>query len=256
MSGKYNIVIDADFIVYKIAHAHEDSGSAAWVKAATLDYLKLLTEQVKYTLKEINKVTVVISCSSSDNFRLKVATIKPYKANRVAARPKHYQLVREVLQSLPNAVVSVNEEADDVCADLMYKDYEHSVLVAVDKDLRQVPGWHFEPGDKRPIYFVDPKVMGVLQLEKQTGDKTSLFCTGEMFHYAQMLLGDVADNIPGIKGWGAVKIYKNFKDMRTIEEVRDFTLKVYKDTYKDKYLEAFKEVYTLLQMGKHSKLSN
>ena len=69
-----------------------------------------------------------------------------------------------------------------------------------------------------------------------------------------MLLGDPADNIPGLKGYGSVKVYETYKDeMRKVEpswssRVEEEYRKVLGDDYQDR----FEEIFFLLKIGGHN----
>lgn len=124
--------------------------------------------------------------SGSGNFRY--AVYPEYKANRLdAKRPKWEKDVREFLKLHWEAVVSEGCEADDLmgiaaCASL--PNYT-SVIATIDKDLDQIPGWHWN-FVKKEQYFVTPE-------------------KGIYNFYYQLLVGDTADGIKGVFGIGPKK---------------------------------------------------
>ena len=102
-----------------------------------------------------------------------------------AARPVHYQLIRDYLVSQYKAQVVNGMEADDALALSQTKD---TVIATVDKDLLMVEGRHYN-------YVKDT-------WQDVTAEG------GERFFYEQMLTGDKVDNIIGIHGIGKVKAGK------------------------------------------------
>jgi hypothetical protein len=68
----------------------------------------------------------------------------------------------------------------DVAAGKLWKNLQGSIICSIDKDMLQVPGWHYN--------FV--------KLERQFIDEL----TGFKHFYTQLILGDQSDNIPGYDG--------------------------------------------------------
>jgi DNA polymerase-1 len=130
------------------------------------------------------------------------------------ARPAWYGAAKDYVQSHPQATVSEGVEADDLLA--MWQEGE-DVIVSVDKDLRQVPGLHF-----------DPRCANLGQ--RDTWDLTP----AEAFRNlrAQLLSGDSTDNIPGIPGVGPVKAQKALAE--GVEPIE-----AYKHYYGDDWEEQF-----------------
>lgn len=119
--------------------------------------------------------------SGSDNFRKLL--YPAYKANRDnIRRPEHLQPVREFLVSEWGAKVSTGYEADDAIG-IAYRN--DGIIVSVDKDFLQIPGRHYNP------VTLERKVLSDVQAD------FNFWCA--------MLIGDRADNVPGVPGIGAVK---------------------------------------------------
>lgn len=130
---------------------------------------------------------MVIVLSGVGNFRHKIATRAEYKGNRSGERPKNYHAIREHLTTHWKAIVTEGEEADDRLGILMTKD-TNSVCCSIDKDLMQLPGWHYN--------FTTGELVLIDQRQ------------GDLNFYAQVLSGDDVDNVPGLKGIGKVKAAK------------------------------------------------
>lgn len=100
-----------------------------------------------------------------------------YKANRKAPRPEHYIVAREFLLEYHDAELVVGMEADDAVS---IAQTDTSCLISIDKDLDQVPGWHYSWKRKHEgIYYVSD-------------------FQGSKNFYTQMLAGDPTDNIKGL----------------------------------------------------------
>lgn len=264
----YKVIFDADGIVYRVGFALEDVDSERVVRQRIQEYIDYNMSYITKTFVKVNKVpTIVLSAAGRGNFRFELAKTLPYKGNRTTPKPKHYDLIRQILSESDNFLQVEGQEADDTIADLTAEDPEHTIVVSQDKDLLQNPGWYYIPGGsymdyvenedgemeymevtspKRPVFYVDQDNIGSLHLEMLTGGKKVLFGTGPMWHAAQMLLGDTADNIPGVKGFGAVKTYDTLR-------LSDFPFKSTKVIYENNGLDQdrFDEVYNLLKIGGH-----
>jgi hypothetical protein len=115
------------------------------------------------------------------NFRENIATIKGYKANRIGiAKPVHYKGIRRYMRERWGAQLARGWEADDALAmaahDCGY-DPDAIVLVSQDKDLRTVPGRHYNP--RKKLWSVVTPQEALLNF------------------YRQVLTGDAVDNIGG-----------------------------------------------------------
>jgi 5'-3' exonuclease len=267
----YKVIFDADGIVYRLGFALENVDSENVVRKRISEYIDYHMGYLTKTFVKVEKVpTIVLSAPGRTNFRFELAKTLPYKGNRTAPKPKHYDLIRKILSESDNFLQVEGQEADDTIADLTAKDPSNTIIVSLDKDLLQNPGWYYIPGGdhmdyvenedgemeymevsspKRPVFYVDGKTEGMLQLEMLTGGKKALFGYGQVWHYAQTLLGDTADNIPGVPGYGAVKIYNLYASDPVM--FCDNVIDIYRDEVQD--LDRFKEVYTLLKIGGHSK---
>jgi len=170
-----------------------------------------------------NRFKVVLS--GKTNFRDRIATILPYKENRKGTdKPHHFKLIREWLADKPYTIFSEDEEADDVISKAMMNGY---VGASPDKDLNNTPGLHYN--------FVTKKHYTVTEEEA-----TQNF-------YKQMLTGDKADNIPGIKGIGPKKSEKLIDSCNSIKEMERVVYGMYTAVY-DEPFEAMTEVGQLLYM--------
>jgi hypothetical protein len=146
--------------------------------------------------------------TGSTNFRFDIAKSAPYKGNRAATeKPKHLGLTRSHLLDKYSAIISVDEEADDLiskaAAALDYK----CVVTSIDKDMLQLPCWHFN--------FVKGKWTKV--------DEWS----GTKFFYTQILTGDDTDNIKGLHRVGPKTSEKMLAHCETEDDLWQTCVKAY-----------------------------
>lgn len=186
-------MIDADFLVYKVGFTTEDLP----VGIAKARLTEWLDNFIYINLKADHYLAWI---TGKSNYRYDIAKTVPYKGNRKdVKRPKHYEALREHLVKRHDAVVTVGEEADDAVAIHSTKILDECWIVAVDKDLDQLQGWHYNPvKDER--YYVNEF------------DAYKAFCT-------QLLTGDRIDNIPCLAGIGPKKAAKALSEAKTKEEL-------------------------------------
>jgi DNA polymerase-1 len=208
-------LIDADFLVWRIGFASEED-DVAYAKSRVTEYL---TDLVYFSLKAEDYKAYI---SGSNNFRYDIAKTVPYKHNRKdAKKPKHYEALREHLQRLGAKVVDGQEADDAVAIDASRGNYW---ITHVDKDINQVPGWHYNPVKDEKYYVTE-----------EGGLKS---------FYTQLLTGDRTDGIPGLAKVGPVKAAKILKDAVTEEELCKAAWEAYQD--RGHGLEYFKEQGQLL----------
>lgn len=216
-------LVDGDILVYVCGFAAEETtycaedgelfGTLGQAKKhsednkLSLDKIEALTEAepkshvfhlIKNVLSRVKTRTgakeVKIYLTGVNNFRDAVATIRPYKGNRVARKPHHYDNVRSYLIDKQGAEVVDNMEADDALGINQSKD---SCICTIDKDLDMIPGYHYN-FQKDRLYDV-PKSIATKNF------------------YTQLLTGDTTDNIVGVPKIG-IKTAKRILDKCTDEE--------------------------------------
>lgn len=228
-------LVDGDILVYRCGFAaesrtyglvHKKTGepfgvfdSAAEYKEALVRYdhdiedydimVATKAEPVENALSNVRNVLESITdqagpitglyLSKGNGFRHGIATMKEYKGHRKdAAKPIHYDAIRQYMVDYHGARIFSSVEADDVLA---LNQTEDTVIVSIDKDLLQVPGKHYNwvRHEKR---LVTPEVgMRVLFMQNLTGDNT--------------------DNIPGIYRCGEETARKILAPIHTREEMCD-----------------------------------
>jgi hypothetical protein len=195
-------LVDADVVAYRIAFGcNDEPEKVAIAKAA--EFL----EDLVFTFANADDCEGYLT--GKDNYRHEIAKTAPYKANRVAEKPKHLGIIREYMISAWAFSVQEKQEADDAISIRAYAlGEEDYIICSIDKDLDNVRGWHYNFG-KNERYFVKEE------------DAIRNF-------YRQVLTGDRVDNVPGLPGIGPKKAEKILQDCCTEEELYKAVLEAYK----------------------------
>lgn len=179
--GQFNRVSERDDWV--TSHQPEDIARFEFGETGvSLEPIENAYHNANTTLAAIMSMTKAreyrIFLTGQGNFRETVATIAPYKGNRVQEKPVYLKAIREYLVEQHAAVVIDGEEADDALGyTQMAAPPNSTMIVTVDKDLHMIPGWHMHPQVLEP-YLIHPD--------------QALRC-----FYRQLLTGDRVDNILG-----------------------------------------------------------
>lgn len=141
-----------------------------------------------FGVEQFSRTTILLS--GPGNYRDRIATVAPYKGNRDPDHKPHwYQQIRNYLTSEWGARVVTGREADDECSIIGWQhihqgDPDGYVIATIDKDLDQIPGWHYNY--HKQVFY------------KQSADDA------ERFFWEQCLSGDATDGIPGCTKVGTV----------------------------------------------------
>ena len=196
------LLIDGDTPAYAAAAVCEDTDeqNAIWEANKTIERLLVATGTQSFKL----------FLTGTDNFRY--AIFPEYKANRIKTpRPKHLAAVRESLVRSYGAIISQGCEADDLLGIEQVAASTHgteeTMICSIDKDLDQIPGWHYHPGIKRQgVWIREPRRYLVTPAEALH------------FFYYQLLIGDSTDGIKGAVGIGKAKAEKILEGCTTAED--------------------------------------
>lgn len=150
-----------------------------------------------------------------------------YKANRKKQpppahieywKPRIIKLCVEKYQFF----IADNIEADDVLSIMREAEgFDEIIFCSPDKDIRQIPGKHYNYGVKED----HPKVWEEIDIHEAA-----------YRFWLQMLIGDSTDNVKGCKGIGEEKAPKIVRREMTIEEMKEAVRTAYLENkkYKDK----------------------
>ena len=183
-------LIDGDIIAYRVGFAcQKKDKETGLVTADPKPYALHSTKlYVNHIIEDCGCTSYTIYLTPKKTFRNKVRN--DYKGNRKGiAKPVHLDAIRTYLVSIYKAVVVNNIEADDA---LGLKQDDTTCIASIDKDLLMCEGRHYNFVKKEQKYVTPEE--------------------GTRFFYQQMITGDTADNILGIRGLGAVKASKLLQD--------------------------------------------
>ncbi len=185
----------------------------------------------------INEILTNLECSTytvfighpdgqNDTFRHKIAKTAVYKGNRKAdSKPIHIRAAKERLISKYGAVVATDLETDDILGIEQCKPDSNSIIASIDKDMWMIPGWHYNISTKEKFFSTDP---GTLELVTTPNGTKKLIGTGFKFFAAQLLMGDVVDNIKKpVKGMGITKIFQQLNEKDAILKIWEHVVGVY-----------------------------
>lgn len=188
--------IDADMPLYSVAFSVEEAvdwGDDLWTLHADLGQARDLFDLWVDTVKADLKVKEVVLClSDKQNWRKDL--YPEYKANRSRNRkPVVFRPLRDWIITRYKAKVVPDLEADDLLG--INANKSTNILVSGDKDLRTVPGLHYNP---------DRADEGVVRITEDEGRYN---------HMMQTLTGDAVDNFKGCPGVGPKAAQKVLADL-------------------------------------------
>jgi 5'-3' exonuclease len=202
-------LVDGDFIAYRCAASCEPNKSTRPFREEEYVALGRASDICDRIGDRVAPTQLRIFLGGPRNFR---KLLDPsYKANRLLQpKPVHLDAVREYLVRKWGAeVVTESYEVDDRLAILATED---SVICSIDKDLRQIPGAHYNP--VKDTFEVVSSEAGAITL------------------YTSMLVGDASDNLRGIDGLGPVKSERLLRGLSP-QEAHLKVLGLYQDAGRD-----------------------
>lgn len=229
-------LIDGDIIKYEIGFAAE----AYWRHIFEENNEEVDPETVPWDVVEdmiFNRIGNIMAMAEADdcilyftgsrNFRFDEAKLFKYK-QRSGRKPFHFNNIEAYLKSEYKWKQEDGYEADDLMAIALSEDPDNRIICSRDKDLYQVSGWHYSWAmgyqPERPKEFVTQ--LGYLELSKN-----KIRGGGFLFFCAQLLMGDSTDTIPGIHGYGPVKVFNTLKNCASKEEAFMKVMEIYERTY-------------------------
>jgi len=230
-------LIDADTLIYTTCLYCQEENLILW--GDDLDELRKqgciidekkgvfysidIEEAFKQAKKKIDEILLKTGCltyelhftdNTKSSFRYKI--YNEYKANRKKLiPPAGLQKLKELFVERDNALIHSKWEADDFVVFKKTKEPEKYILVAIDKDvLNSVEGKHFS-------YYESAKYgrkQKWVEIDKDTA---------KMWPYYQTIIGDVSDNVIGVKNIGEKKAKQFINKNMTEKEMWDGVVKAY-----------------------------
>lgn len=194
-------LIDGDIVTHRVGYTTDND--PLWIAIARAN------EMIELILNdtESSSYEIYLSDSYENNFRKRLDP--NYKANRTAPRPVHYQALKNHLVEEWDANLALGMEADDMLGIRQTQTAGGTFIASIDKDLLMIPGDHYN--------FVKKEWKYVTEFE------------GIRAFYTQLLVGDVSDNIFGIRGLGPVKSGKLLNSATSEMELFSIVRDIYKD---------------------------
>ena len=203
---KKRALIDGDVVLYEVTASCEqawDWGDDMWTLHSDFREARQKFDCWVADLANVLDVEdTVIALSDRENWRKEV--LPTYKANRKGKRkPLTYPALRKYVESTYKTVCMPKLEADDVLGiyatdpDVSSED----IVVTIDKDLRTVPGLHYNPNHTEE---------GVTEVTLKQADFN---------HLMQAIAGDPVDGYSGCPGIGPVRASRMLKEEATWSKV-------------------------------------
>lgn len=259
-------LVDADLLPYEVAYAIDpikviraerrvESGSCASLVDTPefLDAAESLAIRMNRWLERAGcDAALPYLTASEKNFRLDIAFSRPYKGQRKKEKPPFFYELKQFLMTSLGAIMSDGEEADDLISieanrrnellaaqgielgSPVHKEFCDFTIISSDKDSRITCGRHYDPYND-VITFGTPlgELVQVWKKDNKTGkDKLNkIVGSGIKFFYAQLLMGDSADNYTGIPRYRLADVYKSLSECKSEQELYYAVLQAYKDKY-------------------------
>jgi hypothetical protein len=255
-------LIDADVLRYEIGFAAE----AGWQSPGfpSFDYVaELLDNKIRNICAVVGATAPpILYLTGKSNFRYAIATRTPYK-ERVGNKPWHYKNLTAYMKAVYDVRMQEGLEADDLMSieqtrrerllngnPLYSGPTVRSIICTRDKDLFNFPGWKYswELGnqvERGPLYVDE---IGSIFL---SADNKKLSGYGGLFFYAQCLMGDSVDSIPGLPKCGPKKSYDALFGITRIKDAYNQVLGMYKEAFNEDAEKELTEQARLLHMTRY-----
>lgn len=185
------LLIDCDTLCYSTAIAHETeirwSDEVHTLHSDSKVCIESIEAKVAKLKKDLDATEVVLVLTDyKDNFRRTLCYPEYKYSRKKIRRPLCLGALREYVIDKYNAIVLPSLEGDDVLGILSTtkssKDIQ-KVIVSIDKDLKTIPGWHYNPDKDTELRFISRE-------------------EADYYFYLQTLMGDRTDGYPGCPGIG------------------------------------------------------
>ena len=243
--SRYTALIDGDVLVYTIGHSSQKKlPDGVTLEVEPFEFavrkLKLLIHSI---LAQCNTRSYCIYLTlGKTSFRRDLMHFIHYKGQRKEdSKPVHYQALREhIACTYAHQWVDILEADDALGTSICSKYTGTGIICTIDKDLDMIPGNHFNFRTGEHYITSDRSKLQV----SENGRK--LYGGGILWLYCQLLLGDISDNITGIKGIGPKNCWKLLQDVETEERAFRLVTRLYEEEYPEDGRARFDEAVDLL----------
>lgn len=213
-------LLDADYVkyvvcnnIYKDIQKQELTGEAQIFLTERPVIIYTRNWVSEWLMKIEDPILFCFSGKSYNTFRSQLAFDKEYKGNRkkdyTEYPNKMYDMVdaMKYIQDNFTTLIYDDLEADDIVSVLQD---ENTYIISNDKDLKQVPGFHYN---------------------FQTNNLQEITNEQALYNLSyQLIIGDTTDNISGLPGYGEVKA-KKFLNQFTPKQYISSVLRLYHSEY-------------------------
>lgn len=234
VEGNRVLVMDGDAACYQVASKIKTLGTA-------LRHFKMKILEAMFLTKCSTARVHVTPKGCLKAGRHKIIAVKPYQGNRLLSKkPPLLEALRDQVHTVSNNEITVlkhyDVEADDAVMMDAYEYADGCVVWSEDKDLRAVPCPYYELSTGRIDKITDG--FGWIKMSETESGIKKLVGHGRKFFWAQMLMGDTADNIQGIlsvngKKCGLVHAYELLKDAKTENDAANIVVDLYRQIDQD-----------------------
>lgn len=226
-------LIDADRLKYLVTYNIHKSIENNEIYPSTLEELCQERLESIFNWFEADGYIFCFSGKSYNTFRFGAAISKEYKGNRKSNMLYEEQgddmmKVVKYIQKLYPSLIYSDLEADDILSFLHKEFKEDTFIYSNDKDLIQIPGFHFDE-DKNDL----------IEISDQDAFRNLL---------GQVLQGDTTDNIPGLPQFGKKKVGTVLEET-PVKQLPQVALRLFQKKFGlVKGLDLFVESYSLVKL--------
>jgi hypothetical protein len=241
VQGRY-LNADGDIYAYNCAGDDETTHAEVVQNLETMLVARMRTAgATKYILH-------LTGDGSDKGKRHDFACVKAYQIGRKdKPKPKNLAFARQYIRTNLTSEVHYDQEADDGMAQFQQKfidagEVNLCVLDSTDKDLRMVYGLHIDPETDKLV-----EVTGFDRCWYDS-EKKKVNGWGTSFFWHQLLMGDTADDIPGLPAFGRELSYTRWPTAPLTEQLRrvsELTMPSGKDLTEKQYEAAKAKVQSL-----------
>lgn len=217
-----------------------DADTMIFASAITSDTLDEAQDKFRWSYRHLmndimNTYTpdgVYIFSGSRGNFRKLITPV--YKANRKKQDlPEHLFALHNHVKTEYKSIVGYGVETDDMIASYWYRAQknvgrDNVMIVAVDKDYLQFPCLYYNYKKRELLDITEEQAM--------------------YNFYEQMIVGDTADNVNYLKGYGKAYAKKLFEGCNSRYTYTKRLYNLFKEVYRGKAKQKYIECYNLLKL--------
>lgn len=231
------LLIDADSLMYAACYRKREHPEDDKYFQDIADARNKFDEQFMKIINDLEEVyqidSFIVFSGARGNFRKRIA--KSYKANRTQPLPPLFNQIKDYLVTQYDSIGAYGVETDDLVASYWKRlsdqlGRENVMIVSIDKDYKQLPAL---------IYNYHYNHLCIYDVSE-----------GEAIYnfYAQMIIGDSADNINYFKGKGVRFAEKYLADCSSNYSYTRAIYKLFIESYKSKARLKYMECFHLLKL--------